>query len=143
MRKILAGLALVFVAILATWAVTGAKVEYTGRWNPVPNDGWVSRDTVASTADYSAIGSWGDTLVPDGKWMYEWTIEAAEDADVSGVWYRYSCVGGNATTEWSLCREGTAHTWYVQTDTIFVRGAGTADTTGVCRYEVRVAQDKF
>jgi len=138
MRRILAGVGLVLVALLIGGIVGHATAaSFDGTGGLVPNDYWTSGvDTVSSSA------SWKDTLVPDGESNYAVTVITPSDAGVAGVYVNLSLTSGNANTGWMLLRDEIGiFTWDAQVDTIFVRGAGAADSTGWTRYEVIVKQE--
>ena len=141
MRKILAGVALMALALAIGGIVghaTAATPTFTGSFNAVPNDYWTSGvDTVSSSA------SWSDTLIPDGLHNYAVTVITPSDANVAGLYVNLSFSGGPANSGWMLLRDEIGvFTWDAQVDTVFVRGAGVADTTGITRYEVFVLQNK-
>ena len=138
MRRILAGVGLVLVALLVGGIVGHAPAAtFSGVYSATPNDYWTSGvDTVSSSA------SWKDTLVPDGEFNYAVTVVTPSDANTAGLYVNLSPTSGNANTGWMLLRDEIGiWTWEAQVDTIFVRGAGAADTTGITRYEVWVLQD--
>ena len=145
MRKILAGVAVVALA-LAIGGLVGHAVaatpRFSGSFNAVPNDYWTSGvDTVSSSA------SWCDTIIPDGIHNFGVTVITALDDNTAGLYVNLSPSGHNKTgannTGWMLLRDEIGmQTWDVQVDTVFVRGAGAADTTGITRYEVQFLQDK-
>lgn len=134
MRRILVGVA---VLCLATTALA-ATPTFDGTYNAVPNDYWPSGvDTVCSHA------SWCDTIIPDGISNYAVTVFTPSDANTAGLYVNLSLSSGNENTGWMLLRDEIGvWTWEAQVDTVFVRGAGTADTTGITRYEVLILQEK-
>ena len=134
MRRILMGVAVLCLAATAT----AATPTFDGTYNSVPNDLWTSGvDTVCSHS------SWSDTLVPDGEHNYAVTVITPSDANTAGLYVNLSLSSGNANTGWMLLRDDIGvWTWEAQVDTVFVRGAGTADTTGITRYEVWILQEK-
>ena len=141
MRKILAGMALVALALAIGGIVghaTAATPTFSGSFNAVPNDYWTSGvDTVSSHS------SWCDTLIPDGAHNYAVTVITPSDANVAGLYVNLSFSGGPANSGWMLLRDEIGvWTWEAQVDTVFVRGAGAADTTGITRYEVIILQQK-
>ena len=141
MRKILAGVALMALA-LAVGGIVGHAVAatptFSGSYNAVPNDYWTSGvDTVSSSS------SWCDTLIPDGGSNYAVTVFTPSDANTAGLYVNLSLSGGPANSGWILLRDEIGvWTFEAQVDTVFVRGAGAADTTGVTRYEVLILQQK-
>ena len=141
MRRILAGVALVALA-LAIGGIVGHAVAatptFSGSYNATPNDYWTSGvDTVSSSA------SWCDTLIPDGIHNYAVTVITPSDANVAGLYVNLSFSGGPANSGWMLLRDEIGvWTWEAQVDTVFVRGGGAADTTGITRYEVLILQQK-
>ena len=141
MRRILAGVALA-VLCLAVGGLVGHAVaatpQFSGSYNMVPNDYWTSGvDTVSSSS------SWCDTLIPDGLHNYTVTVFTPSDANTAGLYVNLSLSGGPANTGWILLRDEIGvWTFEAQIDTVFVRGAGAADTTGVTRYEVLILQQK-
>jgi len=94
MRRILAGVGLVLVALLVGGIVGHASAaSFDGTGGLVPNDYWTSGvDTVSSSA------SWKDTLVPDGESNYAVTVITPSDAGVAGVYVNLSLTSGNANT---------------------------------------------
>lgn len=141
MRRILIG-GVLAVLCLAIGGIPGhataATPTFDGTYNSVPNDYWRSGvDTVSSSA------SWSDTLVPDGKHNYAVTVITPSDANTAGLYVNLSLSSGNANTGWMLLRDEIGvWTWEAQVDTVFVRGAGAADSTGITRYEVWILQEK-
>ena len=139
-RKILAGTLLALIALACGLTVSGdAAPTYHGNQSWLPNDGNMHSATVTCTiySDTTAVAH-VDTISPDGKYVYAWTIEAIN----GNLFYRFSPLGGGSTTEWDIIVQGRAYTWDVQTDTVFVAGRS-ATATDTCRYAVRFHQDKF
>ena len=136
MRRILTLVALAVLCL--SMAATAATPTFDGTYNSTPNDLWTSGvDTVSSSS------SWSDTLVPDGKHNYAVTVVTPSDANMAGLYVNLSLSSGNANTGWMLLRDEIGvWTWEAQVDTVFVRGAGTADTTGITRYEVWILQER-
>ena len=136
MRGILTGVALAVLCL--SMAATAATPTFDGTYNSTPNDLWTSGvDTVSSHS------SWSDTLVPDGKHNYAVTATTPSDANTAGLYVNLSLSSGKANTGWMLLRDDIGvWTWEAQVDTVFVRGAGAADSTGVTRYEVWILQEK-
>jgi len=137
MRKVLIGAAVLCLAV----ASTAATPTFSGSYNMVPNDYWTSGvDTVSSHS------SWCDTLIPDGDHNYAVTVITPSDANTAGLYVNLSFSGHNKpganNTGWMLLRDEIGvWTWEAQVDTVFVRGAGAADTTGITRYEVQILQN--
>jgi len=134
MRKVLICAAVLCLAVSAT----AATPTFSGSYNMVPNDYWTSGvDTVSSHS------SWCDTLIPDGDHNYAVTVFTPSDANTAGLYVNLSLSGGRANSGWILLRDEIGvWTLEAQVDTVFVRGAGAADTTGITRYEVIILQQK-
>ena len=145
MRRILMGVGLVVLA-LAVGGIVGHAVAatptFSGSFNATPNDWYFSGvDTVSSSP------SWCDTIIPDGIDNYAVVICTPSDDNVAGLYFNLSPSGHNKTgannTGWALLRDEIGiWMWEGQVDTVFVRGAGAADTTGITRYQVWFLQDK-
>jgi len=146
MRKILVGVALALVALVVGGIVGYAPAaSFTGVYSATPNDYYAVSDTVASPTKVDTLAVvYSDTIVPDGEYNYAVTVVTPSDANTAGLWVMLSPSSGNSNTEWMLLRDEIGiWTWEVQVDTVFVRGAGAADTTGTTRYQVWFLQDNF
>ena len=141
MRRILAGMALVALALIVGGIVGHATAEtptWSGTYNTVPNDYYFSAvDTVCSHS------SWCDTIIPDGIHNYAFTVFTPSDANVAGIYVNPVPLGGPAACGWFLLRDEIGvWTWEGQFSAVYLRGAGAADTTGVTRYQVMFLQQK-
>ena len=136
-RKIVAGVVLALVALAVGVAFVGAAPSFTDNWNALPNDAYVVRDSV------TCLKANADSVQPDGKHIYSWTIECRESSKYAGILYQFHALGvGDTTNQWDLCREGTSVTWYVQPLWVKLYGAAGTDSFTV-HYTLRFEQDKF
>ena len=139
MRKILAGLVLAVLAcVMVSALVLAATPKWTGSFNAVPNDWFVSAvDTVCSHA------SWQDSIVPDGLHNYAVTVATPSNSGGAGIYVNLVPLGGPAATGWMLLRDEIGiWTWEGQFGVVRLRGAGAADTS-VVHYQVWFLQNKY
>ena len=141
MRKVLAGVALTMVSLIVGGGLVAGLVAGTPTYSGtlgVPNDVFAVRDTVSSHS------SWADTVVLDGVHNYGVTVETPSDPNVAGVFVNLSFSGHRLNSGWMLLRDEVGiHTWWAQVDTVFLRGGGAADSTGITRYDLWAEQDKL